>query len=466
MLLFLILSEIFLLSEQNKYTQNYGRITEELLLPNLVSYNASIYCPNNKSKLFNDRERDTNIKIIRNNSKYKSFSSISINDKIDENVIKKFPKSTIFVINKENFDLSKINNNNNYSFTTYDEYIDNIENKSVFVGIKRKTFKKYNYLFIIPLILFSSVNIIIFCIFQFYYTSMSLKLEINNIANILHISSIFLSVSCILFRFIRLISLIYSIYKSYLIINIIYLLNGYKILYFQEQRTKRKIMITIFLATIDSIITIILLYIGISPEDIFYFFCGRNIIEDLIIFVIGIKMFLNNFINFYRQCNLERRIRTILILGYKYKLIIYSKVFIFALLYTLGTIIINIILIFFYNIKKDDYYYYYHNIETTNIYYINISIEIFFSIIFSIMFFPNRNSLLVFLESDININIYLLTEIKKDKEKNMQINNLNKNILKHTYYNNEYPLIMLEPFVKTNNFLNGSHIHIGITKLK
>ena len=54
--------------------------------------------------------------------------------------------------------------------------------------------------------------------------------------------------------------------------------------------------------------------------------------------------------------------------------------------------------------------------------------------IFTIMFFPHQTSKLFFMESYININMYFLTEIKKDKEKNMKINNLRKNILKKIYY--------------------------------
>ena len=96
----------------------------------------------------------------------------------------------------------------------------------------------------------------------------------------------------------------------------------------------------------------------------------------------------------------------------------------------------------------------------------NISFEILFAMIFAIMFFPVQTSLLFFYESTIHLNMYFLTEIKKDKEKTMKINNLSKHILKQKYYKKEYPLILLEPFAKTNNFLNDCHIHVGITKKK
>ena len=69
---------------------------------------------NNNSNKTNYIERPKNIKVIRNTNKYKSYSSVYISDKIDENEISNFPESTVFFINKEIFDFSKINNNSNY----------------------------------------------------------------------------------------------------------------------------------------------------------------------------------------------------------------------------------------------------------------------------------------------------------------------------------------------------------------
>ena len=47
----------------------------------------------------------------------------------------------------------------------------------------------------------------------------------------------------------------------------------------------------------------------------------------------------------------------------------------------------------------------------------------------------------------------------------MKINNLNKKILKDEYLKNEYPLILVEPFTKSNKIYNErALIYIGVTK--
>ena len=454
-MIFFLLSQIFLFSYQNKYTNNYGKIGKEIFKEDLLSYDKFI----NKSNFINYRERSVYNNVIKNNSKYKLYSSINMNDKINENEINKFPNSTVYLINKENFNFSKIKNNNNYSFKYYDD-IENKINKKVFVSADKKNNNKYKDLIFYFLVLISIANFIFLFIFLYFYRKNRLKLEVNKIANSINISSMLGSWICLFIGNIPIIGVLYSIYKSYLIINIIYLLNGYKILYFRGINVKIKIMIILIVAVIESIITLFFLYIALFSEISIFLFCTKNIIEHLILFVIEITMFLNYFINLYKQYRLQRRIRRIIILSFKYKLIIYSKVFIFTFLYNLGIILINIIIIIIYKKNNDDNFYEYEDIEYS--YYMNISLEIFFSILFSIMFFPIRNSFLFFVKC--NINKFFLAEIKKNKEKKMQINKLSKNFLKKQYNKKEYPLILLEPYAKTNNIVNGSHIYIGEIK--
>lgn len=456
MIFFYILSQIFLFSNQNKIPTN-GKLLKEILMEDLSSNNISIYCPKNKSIIFKNRERPTDIRVIRNNNKYKCYSSVYIDEDIDENEINKFPKSTIFYINKENFDFSKINNNNNYCFISYDNNL----YKYSFLKSGRNL-EDYLNNSIYFLIVFSLANYFIYFIYRYFYNLIIIKLEVNFIARILLISCMFLPFCCIFYYFLPSFSITYSLYKSYLFVILFNLLKGFKILYFPNQASYQKIKtITIILSIIESITTILFLYLGEIKEYNFYFFCGRNLIEYLVLLVITIKMFFNNFINLYRRYRLERRIRTILTLAYKYRLIVYSKVCIFSLLYSLGFIAINIFpIIIFY---KKEYYNDTYLDESGFIIYINISLAILFAIIFSIIFFPVHNSLLFYMEA--NINMYFLTEIKKAKEKKMEINNLTKNIVKQ-YYKKEYPSIFLEPFAKTNDFLNNCQIHMGITKKK
>ena len=452
----LIFSQVFLFSNQNKYIDNNEKLSKEIFIEDLSSYNVSIFCLNNNSKSINFIGRLKNIKYIKNNNKYKLYSSRYINDKIDENRINKYQNSTSFLINffkkfnKEKLFLSKTNNSN-YCLIRYNDYY--------FALVGKEMNEKYKNLIKYILILFSIASFFMFCLYRCFYSPFKLNLDIIHTAN-LYISFCFpLSLSCIFFGSYNIISLIYSLYKSIMIVNLIYYLTGYKIIYFQETIGKNiKIIILIFL--IESSSTIVFLFLDnfIPFFDSFYLFFARNSIEHFIIFVIGVKMFLTNFINLYRLYRLERRIRTILTLVYKYKIIIYSKIFIFAFLYSIGFIAIKIIQLY-YNINDD-------NEGIIYIYYMDISLEIFFALIFGIIFFPLKHSFLFFFETNNDINIYFLTEIKKDTENNLQIKNLKKNILEEIYIKEEYPLVLLEPFTKIDNLLNDCHLHIGIVNKK
>ena len=374
-------------------------------------------------------ENSTNIRIC------KSCWIECIDDKNNE-----IKNHKIVFVNKENFDLPQFLNDSN-----------------CFIKCDCSNNKNNNYIkmdFIIySLVLLSIANIIIYLIYHFYSYKYSLKLNVQSIAYYALHCPILLAPSCKVFCEFQLISLIYSIYKSCLIINLIYFLDGYKIVDFEvESKKTKKIIIILVFAFIELLTTILFLYIGgfFPSLDKFYLFYARNLIRHLVIFVIGIKMLLDKYLNLYRQYRLTRRIRTILTLAYKYKLTLYSKVFIFSFLYCLGFIVINIIQLN-YNINK-----YSNGFEY--IYYMDISLEIFFIIIFAIIFFPFNNVSLAVLEA--NINMFFLSEIKKEKE--LKINKLSKKIIEENYIKKEYPLILLEPFAKTDYLLKGYQIHLGI----
>ena len=137
---------------------------------------------------------------------------------------------------------------------------------------------------------------------------------------------------------------------------------------------------TLILLYIEIIISVIFLYIiyFIPSLDNFYLYCTKSLIEHIAILVILVKMFLNNFIKLYRQYRLERRMRKRLALAFKYKLLIYFKICIFSLFYSLGFIVVNIMIIY-YHLN------YYINGFIFN-YYLNIALEQFFSIILAILF--------------------------------------------------------------------------------
>ena len=114
----------------------------------------------------------------------------------------------------------------------------------------------------------------------------------------------------------------------------------------------------------------------------------------------------------------------------------------------------------------------YHINHYTNGFYYNfyfdIILEQFFTIILGILFYPIKNSVFYYFQVNYDANsINFIAEIKKNKEKSMNIKNLNKKQLKNEYLKNEYPLILVEPFTKTDKIFNERFlIHIGVTKTK
>ena len=279
--------------------------------------------------------------------------------------------------------------------------------KIIIMYLQRVLKKKEENLILYCLIIFSIASFFMVCIFCFFYSSLWRILDVYNMPNFLLPLSLALSFSCIFYGYFRPISIMHSIYKSVLIVNLIYFLNGNKILYFHVQIANRKkrgyIILMILIETVTTII-----FLCIHSIDDFYLFFLRNLIEHLVIFIIGVKNFLTNFINLYRQYRFERRIRAILTIAFKYKLIIYSKVFFFSFLYSLGFIILKFIQIK-YNDVEDGFLF---------IYYMDISLEIFFAIILAIIFFPRHHSLMIEFEFYNKItNMNFLTEIKKIKKK-------------------------------------------------
>ena len=95
---------------------------------------------------------------------------------------------------------------------------------------------------------------------------------------------------------------------------------------------------------------------------------------------------------------------------------------------------------------------------------LNIALEFFYSIILAIIFFPNKKNLYFFNISYNYNSIIFFTEIKRKIEKQIKIKNLTKEILEEQYVKKEYPLVLVEPFIKSNNLYNDACIHLGIVK--
>ena len=235
-----------------------------------------------------------------------------------------------------------------------------------------------------------------------------------------------------------------------MILHLILFLNDLSIIY-NNYPSKLKCKYGFFIFLFESISTLIFTYIiyFIRSLDNFYLFFTRNILEYflLIIYMITIK---ENLYRLYQQYKFERRLRSLLAISYKIKFIIYLKVFIFSFLYYFIFIILHIILIASkINYYTDGFLYYYS---------INISIEILFVIILTIIFYNIEVSNSYYYPIIFGYDGIKCAEIKNKKENNISISKLTKNILNKKYNKKQYFIALIGPFTKTNKPFNNFHL--------
>ena len=451
MLALFILSQIFLLAKQDY------KIIIDIPFKEIEENDIRFISEKNISNFYY-RGRPKNIGKIKDHKSNEDV--VYIGKKTDLSTISDFSNSTIFIIPKE---LIPFCDKSKYYFMSVsnDSSLFQENSKFFYVIIGQELPNNLADATICFIIIFTIFIIGIIIIYKCYNVrEIANRLFIYSLAfNYIHVSILIIS-SCLILQFDTIFYLLYPLYKSYLIIQICYLLNGFSIIISQSR--KKRMKYTIILEIIENILSIIFIYIVFffPSLDNFYLFFAKSLIEHITILVLGI-IFFRNFMQLYRQYRLQRVFRTILTLYYKYKLLLYSRVFIFSFFYCLGFIVLDLIQII-YRINR------YTN-GFNYIYYMNICLELFFCIILNVVFYPLTNPLFVLYNFERNImniddNVYFIAEIREKKEKNLKINNLNEKLLKNEYLKKEYPLILVEPFAKANNLFNDMKMHIGITK--
>ena len=204
----------------------------------------------------------------------------------------------------------------------------------------------------------------------------------------------------------------------------------------------------------DSIISFIFLYL--IPFNNFYLFAIKNWIYNILLLIFTIKSIKNKLMPLYRQLRFEQLLRTFFAIGYKAKLIIFIKVILFSLLYSLTFIILP----FLQSIYINKYEKAFH----IN-YYINIACEMSFSIILAILFYPTKITIFFYLPVIYDYNSrYFSTKISKTNEKINNFSNLTKKDLKKKYSPKRIPIVLIKPFNIKNNSYND--IFIGIVEDK
>ena len=456
----LILINILRTNEIN----NHEILMDNIFKRNYKSNTLSMeFCRQNNFDSFHFRGNPINIKEINNtyfiNNMYISnYNFIYLSEEKYLKYTELFPDSTIFLIPNrfyKNISLSKKTN-------CFLELNMNIrENTFYYIIIGKYADEKVmnlviKYIFILFFILFFMVLIIIA---RLFYLKIEQEIYIYSYYRIVVILSNIIPITCILLHQLLLSYIFYSLYKSYIIINLIFLVNGFSIINndYNDNSLAKLTKFIIYFFFFDAITSIVFIYIiyFIPQLNNHYLFLIRNIIEHIILLAFTIKALFKIFIPLYRQFRIENELRNMLANSYKIKLIFQGKIIAFSLLYSVGFILFPFIEML-YNVHNYAKVFYYS-------YYFKIILEMFYGILFSIIFFPIKISLLDFLP------IYFVYENKQyiseinNNEKDMNISKITKNLIQKEFQEkskSDLSIVFVNPFYKKNNLFN--NLYVGV----
>ena len=367
-----------------------------------------------------------------------------------------FSKSTIFL---NTITKNQSYYNNDYCILKVDYNIENY-NPLYFITIGKALYKDTEQLVIMILVVLFFINSILAVILTFRecYLNDLKEIHVYNFVRIIIGFSFMNSFSCIFINYYLLFCLSYCIYKSFIFINLIILIDGYDIL---NNNITGCIFIKYLLFSFlyYSLSTLFFIYIVYFIPSInnFYLFSLKNITEHILLLLYIIKSVKNKFMPLYRQYQLEKRLRTIMAIPYKIKLIMYIKIVALGFIYCIAFIILSFIeIIYRLNHYIDIFYYNY---------YFNIALEIFFCLIFGVIFFPFKLPILYYSPIIYNYNNRILkAKIDKENESKYNISCLSKSILKNKYAKTKLPIVLLNPFSNEYNLIN--NLHIGLVENK
>ena len=382
---------------------------------------------------------------------------------VDE-IIKKDPETDlyqnpfVFISGKEK--LKYIHNfyDKTIFFTDFQISWDDIKHSICYVQIDK--WNKYNYIImshskmgyiLVPIcfLLFGySVPIAIFKLYKSELKRLVLfkKIHFYKFAQRLTLFWIALIISSVTIYFFLLSYVIYSLYKAYLVVNLILLLEGFSIIHFNKSLFKFKKYFLIFFLY-DSLISIYAEYIVyfLPNFDNFYLLQIKSIFEHLVFLIMIFIYIFKRYVHIKKQYLLEEREKTILAVGYKIKLKLYLKLMIFSIIYSATFIIFPFIEKLYFNI---DYVVetYYAN------YFITMCLETVFNLILVIILYPKDLTIFFFLPTIFDYNTFKMEAIIKEKyKKKLKISNLTVDLMKNEYQEKNYPFVIINPFTKTND---------------
>ena len=390
-----------------------------------------------------------------NNTKIKGYKYVYFPD---ESLYNKyadlFPDSTIFVTSfslkniKSNCHLQLTKSLSNKSQKRQVAYYSVINKKSLYEHFRGYKILSVIFIYAFPLYIF------LFCL---YYSALNKRsfiiyknLQFYVFTRNIILLSILLLISIMLIYYILPLSLIHSFFKSYILINLIYLLDSNSILVFGNDKSlyrKYLALCFIFDGSLNLIFCYVVYYI---PINNLYLFVIKSLVEHIALLLYTIKSYETKYFHFYSQYVFEIKHRSLIFLFYVFKIVIYQKVIRFAFLYScvfIGFQIYKIIFLYYY---VDTFYFNY---------VMNGCLELFFVLILVKTFLPQNLTIFYFMPVyyDYNSKIY---KVQITNEENiLNVSNLNRNDLKNEYKKNNAPLVCINPFSKANAVFN--NIHIG-----
>ena len=407
--------------------------------------NCQIYDENS----FYYRGRPTNIKdIIKSTdiNNYGDYKYVYIPDKQYLSNITLFPKPTIFFTNEYIYNSSDYKE---YCIITIGYNLENYK-KILYYMIAGKGFSKYSELhFILMVASFVTIFIIlvsllcrIVCLFFKFQ-----RFDSSNCCRMLKIilGSVIISITGVSIYYFRLTHLIYCIYKSFILATLFFLIDGYKIIDFEQRRyTFSYVFIICLLYYSTSTLLFIYIVYFIPSINNFYLFAFKNVIEHVILLLLIIKAFREKFIPLYRQYKIDEGIKRINYITCKIKIIAHLKVLIFSLFYGISFILLSFIEII-YNLGMYCDIFYYN-------YFFNIFLEIIFVSIFVAIFFPSQMSVFYYINPHYD-------RIFSVNLKNVQnpISILTREILKNKV-EKKSPVVFVNPFFNNENPTKNSYI--------
>ena len=343
-------------------------------------------------------------------------------------------------------------------FTNFQISWDDIKHGICFVQIEK--YYKYNYIIMsnakmgyifFPICLFFFAYSVPIAIFKLYKSELKRlvlfkKIHFYKFAQRLTLFWMVIIISSATIYYFLLSYVIYSLYKAYLVVNLLYLLEGYSIIHFNKSQFNfTKYFLSFFLY--DAIISLYVEYIVyfLPNFDNFYLLHIKSLFEHAVFLIMILVYIFKRYVHMKKQYLLENREKTILAVGYQIKLKLYLKLMIFSIIYCSTFIIFPFIEKLY--IKIDNVVEtYYAN------YFITMILETVFNLILVIILYPKDLTLFFFLPTIFDYNTFKFEAIIKERyERKLQISNLKSNSLRNKYQERQYPLVIINPFTKTNN---------------